>query len=47
MTVAELKKVLPIPEGQQVGAVIPVGYPTEAEISAPSRKEADELISFV
>ncbi len=44
---AELKKVLPIPEGQQVGAVIPIGFPEEGEIKAPPRKEADELLTFV
>ena len=43
----ELKKVLPIPEGQQVGAVIPIGYPTEAEVAAPPRKEASELLTFI
>ena len=44
---AELKKVLPIPEGQQVGAVIPIGYQTEAEVAAPPRKEASELLTFI
>ena len=42
---AEIKKVISIPEGFQVGAVIPVGYP-DGDAVAPPRKEVEELLSF-
>ena len=43
----EIKKVIPIPQGQQVGAVIPIGYLPEAEVAAPPRKDVDALLTFV
>ena len=43
----EIKKVLGIPENQKIGAVIPMGYPLEGEIKAPTRKDASELLTFI
>lgn len=43
----ELKKVIPIPEGQQIAALIPIGYMPESEVAAPPRKEADTLLTFI
>ena len=43
----ELKKILPIPDGQQVGAVIPIGYPLDGKVQAPPRKETAELLTFI
>ena len=43
----ELKKVIDIPEGQQVGAVIPIGFMTDAEVAAPPRKDVEALVSFI
>ena len=43
----EIKKVIPIPEGQQVGAIIPIGYLPEAETAAPPRKDVDALLTFI
>ena len=37
-----------LPEGQTVAALIPMGYPLDAEApAAPKRKEADELVSYL
>ena len=44
---AEVKKVIPIPEGQQVGAMIPIGFLPEGEIAAPPRKDVDALLTFI
>ncbi len=38
-------RALGVPEGQSVSALIAVGYPV-SEVSAPPRKEVDELLSF-
>ena len=43
----ELKKVIPIPQGQQIAALIPIGYMPEGEVAAPPRKEADALLTFI
>ena len=43
----ELKKVVDIPEGQQVGAMIPVGFMPEREIAATPRKDVEALVTFV
>lgn len=43
----EIKKVIPIPEGQQVGAMIPVGYLPEGEAAAPPRKDTEALLTFI
>lgn len=42
MTNAEI---LDIPEGREVIALIPVGYPAEAPV-APRRKPVEEMILF-
>ena len=37
-----------VAEGQTVAALIPMGYPLDAEApAAPKRKEADELVSYL
>lgn len=43
----EIKKVVEIPEGQQVGAIIPIGFLPEKETAAPPRKEVGELLTFI
>lgn len=43
---AKIEEVIPIPEGQQIAALIAIGYPA-VEPEAPKRKSAAELISFV
>ncbi len=43
----KVRKVVDIPEGQILAAIIPMGYPADAEVSAPPRKEPDELLSFI
>lgn len=40
-----LRKVLNIPETEDVGAVIAVGYRT-ADVPAPKRKEPEEIVTF-
>lgn len=42
----KVSEVIPVPEGQQVAALIAVGYPDEAP-KAPRRKEAEELITYI
>lgn len=42
----EIAKVVPIPEGQQIMAVIAVGYPLDVP-EAPRRKGAEELLTFL
>lgn len=42
----EIKKVIEIPAGFQIGAIIPIGYP-EGETKAPARKSADELVTYI
>lgn len=44
---AEIKKVIPIPEGQQVGAIIPIGFLPEGEVAAPPRKDVSALLTFI
>ena len=44
---AEVKKVIPIPEGQQVGAIIPIGFLPEGEVAAPPRKDVSALLTFI
>ena len=41
----EAAKLLNLPEGRQLAALIPVGYPAEAP-AAPRRKTVEELLSF-
>ena len=43
----ELRKVIAIPAGQRVGAVIPMGFPADGELKAPPRKEPSELLTFI
>jgi nitroreductase len=43
----ELRKVVDIPEGQQVGAMIPIGFMNDAEVPVPPRKEVEKLVSFI
>lgn len=43
----EIKKVLPIPEGQQIGAIIPIGFLPEEAPAAPPRKEVGDLLTFI
>lgn len=42
---AEAAKVLNLPEGRELAALIPIGYPAEAP-NAPKRKTVEELLSF-
>jgi len=39
------KDVLKVPEGYEVVALVPLGYPTQ-EVSAPPRKEIDEFVHY-
>lgn len=41
-----ISKVVNIPEGQQVAALVAMGYPNESPI-VPKRKEVEELITFM
>lgn len=41
-----LRQVLNIPETEDVGAVIAVGYRSVSDITAPKRKEAEDIITF-
>lgn len=43
----EIKKVVDIPQGQQIGAMIPIGFLPEKEPEASTRKEVSELITFI
>ena len=42
---AEAAKVLNLPEGRELAALIPIGYPAETP-NAPKRKTVEELLSF-
>lgn len=42
----EAAKVLGLPEGRELVALIPIGYPAELP-TAPKRKAVDELLSFL
>lgn len=42
----EIKKVVEIPEGQQIAALIPMGYPAVSP-EAPARKEVSDLVTFI
>lgn len=42
----EVKKVVEIPQGQTLAALIPIGYPA-IEPSAPPRKDASKLLTFI
>ncbi|MGN0425889.1 MAG: nitroreductase family protein [Acetatifactor sp.] len=42
----EASKVLELPEGRELVALIPIGYPAEAP-NAPKRKTVQELITFM
>lgn len=42
----EIKKIVDIPQGQTLAALIPVGYP-DTEPAAPPRKDASKLLTFV
>ena len=41
----KIAEVIDVPEGQQVAALIAIGYPV-FEPEAPKRKEVSELLSF-
>ena len=44
----KVAEIVDIPEGQQLAAIIPIGYPAEGvEVAAPPRKDASVLLSFV
>ncbi len=43
----KVAEIIDIPEGQQLAVIIPIGYPTEDEVTAPPRKDASKLLSFV
>ena len=42
----EIKKIVDIPQGQTLAALIPIGYP-DTEPAAPPRKDASKLLTFV
>lgn len=42
----EIKKIVEIPEGQVLAALIPLGYP-DIDPAAPPRKDASKLLTFV
>ena len=43
----KVAEIVDIPEGQQVAALIPIGYPAEGvEVAVPPRKDASVLLSF-
>ena len=42
----EIKKVVEIPEGQTLAALIPIGYP-DIDPDAPPRKDASKLLTFI
>ena len=42
----EIKKIVDIPQGQTLAALIPIGYP-DTEPAAPPRKYASKLLTFV
>ena len=41
----EASRVLGLPEGRELVALIPIGYPAESPV-APKRKTAEELLVF-
>lgn len=41
----EASKLLELPEGRELAALIPIGYPAESPV-APRRKAAEELLSY-
>lgn len=43
---SKVEEVVSIPEGQQLAAIIAVGYP-EVVPDAPKRKTVEELVSFI
>ena len=43
---AAVAEAINLPDGQKVGALIAIGYPTE-EPAAPARKEVDDLVKFL
>ncbi|MCI8645649.1 MAG: nitroreductase [Firmicutes bacterium] len=42
----KVSEVIPVPEGQQVAALVALGYPDE-EPKAPKRKSAEELVTYI
>ena len=42
----KVAEIVEIPEGQQLAAIIPMGYPA-GEASAPPRKDASQLLTFI
>ncbi len=42
----EIKKVVEIPQGQSLAALIPIGYPDIVPV-APPRKDASKLLTFI
>lgn len=42
----EIRKVIAIPEGQKVAAIIPMGYPA-VNPEAPKRKEVEEILTII
>jgi len=43
---SKISDIVKIPEGQQIAAIIPIGYP-DIEPDAPKRKSVSELVSFI
>ena len=43
----KVAEIVDIPEGQQLAAIIPMGYPVDGEVAVPPRKTAEQLLSFV
>ncbi len=42
----EIGKIVQIPEGQKIGALVPIGYP-DIDPEAPPRKDATKLLTFI
>ena len=42
-----LRKTLDIPETEEVGAVIAVGYRSVSDVPAPKRKETEEILTYI
>ena len=43
----KVAEVVEIPEGQQLAAIIAMGYPADGEVAAPPRKTAEQLLTIV
>ncbi len=42
-----VKSIAGIPEGQDVSAILAIGYPTDKELTAPKRLPKEDLVSFM